>query len=473
MIDVLPEYPKGNPGRTFARLLERHLARGTRHNTTPEKPGRPWKIKEFSDQCGVGERKVRMWKRGARPQHHRYLKIVELLFGKNPADVYAGWFQEFQDAYAALGESDRRTTRFNAPNAFAAYGTGGSPPIEMPEEIWDCYEKLFAIPEERDDKDNIKLWLKQGNSREDDGYEWVECVFSYAVRGRCVGFAFLSSYVPNPDRGKRPSGWWFGNYFGVRDGWRDQGIAAEFLGKIAQFCQQLLPDAKGIIFEVERFRVENIKSAYNRLLKLDPNTKPSDIDALFSADELTDVRAALRIALYTGKSLRRLPLPKSMGSSPPELKVSSYPHALSLVHKSGSSRGYQFVDYIQPALEEPLSSKNEVDLWLMVYPLAGLGIGRLERGKPHPLSCRDARELFDFIYGELFPSAYAREHDSGAALDSSIEGYSEYLKKFEKKIVKRALEHPLFLVDQLMVPKEVLKLLTSLMKQLGKLKINL
>ncbi len=96
MIRTLPELPDGDPGRSFARLLDWHLKTGTRAGATPDKPSRRWTNEAFGRACGTNERTVRLWRDGTHvPNDLR--PIERALFGTDAA--YEAWRQELSAAY--------------------------------------------------------------------------------------------------------------------------------------------------------------------------------------------------------------------------------------------------------------------------------------------------------------------------------------------------------------------------------------
>jgi hypothetical protein len=76
----LPESPDGDPGRSFAALLDGHLKNGTRPKRAPGASGTRWTNEAFAEACGTTERNVRFWRNGTNLPN--YLPTIEReLFG--------------------------------------------------------------------------------------------------------------------------------------------------------------------------------------------------------------------------------------------------------------------------------------------------------------------------------------------------------------------------------------------------------
>jgi hypothetical protein len=356
----------------------------------------------------------------------------------------------------------------------SVYGTGGDHPSRIPPDVWQCYEALFPIEAERDDPANVLQWLDRGHSRDVSGYEWIEVLFTFRFDQTCAGVAYLSAYVPNPLRGKRSSGWWFGNYFGLLEGWRKRGNAALFLTQIAKHCESVMSRAKGIIFEVERYDERQICSALSKLQSAGGASESDSKPPTFTLEEIESIHAAMRIALYTGKSLGRMH--RSEGSSSlqtAKFLTLSAPRASSFVHGRDPKGQLYFLDYIQPAMHEPLSPKNEVPLWLMMFPIGASPASTSSPGSCIQLGDVEVDELLDFLYGEVFPSAYAREHDSGGAANTAIPGYSAYVTTVRQRFQASFEGSSVYLTEKNMLSHNARLLLLYYRKKLGVLGIHL
>jgi hypothetical protein len=148
-----------------------------------------------------------------------------------------------------------------------------------------------------------------------------------------------------------------------------------------------------------------------------------------------------------------------------------FTRAFSLVVQEEGRTKPLFVDYIQPAMQEPLGEDNEVDLWLLVYPMRGLGIEPSQ--KERALSPAEADEFFDFVYGELFPSAYSRDYEGGTSADSAIDGFETYVAALRKRIQGSLTGKQLALVKQNMLSAEARRLILLHKDALNELGLNL
>src|SRR5258708_1885023 len=89
--------------RSFARLLDWHLTRGTRPTGDPDTPGRQWTNKELASRLGNDERTIRNW-RTCRNVPPEIVSIERELFGDNPG--YAAWRGELREAHRAARASE-------------------------------------------------------------------------------------------------------------------------------------------------------------------------------------------------------------------------------------------------------------------------------------------------------------------------------------------------------------------------------
>jgi hypothetical protein len=175
--------------------------------------------------------------------------------------------------------------------------------------------------------------------------------------------------------------------------------------------------------------------------------------------ELTDeekysIRAARRIALYTAKGFRPS---KSM-------------RALSLVTKAENEYNYRFLDFVQPAMQDPIDSANEIVLWLMVFPMHGLQIHVGQRHRE--LTQGEISELIDFIYRELYPSAYSREYGGGTSEDTAIAGFDSYVEEVRTKIQQSIEGQKVFWVMADMLSNEAKRLFLYYGRQLNALGLD-
>jgi hypothetical protein len=213
---------------------------------------------------------------------------------------------------------------------FRAFGTSEEDPSLIAGDAENCYECLFPVAEERDQYGNIVKWLR--TAHRDATADYVELLVSMQHDGFCVGVAYLSAF--------RPLGWWFCNYFGVLTGFRSGDRALKFWAFVGEKCEKIMPAARGIVFETERFQDKDIESVLERL----GSRSSGNLSPLTSAEEYS-VTAAERIAGYLNYGFAR----RACG-------------ALLMISEDGNAR--RPFDYIQPALKLPLDETNEVPFGL-------------------------------------------------------------------------------------------------------------
>lgn len=301
------------------------------------------------------------------------------------------------------------------------YGTDSDDPGEIPDDACRCYENLFEVTNEQERYSNILSYLHDAFEEQEENPDraWAELFFTITVNDRCVGIAFISLY--------RPLGWCFGNYFGIENGWRKRDQSGVFLDRIVVECERVMKgpkgrgfDAKGIVFEADRYSEHDIKSA---LAKFDHRGS-----VRLTRQEHDSIRAARRIELYTGRRFGR-GLPHGQNPNAGETPRATR-RALALVTESNNE--FEFVDYIQPAMRRPLKQRSEVELWILVYPLSGMSIDT----RPGAKSEAYVEEIFDFIYEHVFRSAYQFEY-APSADGTAIPGYGDYITSVRQRVERR------------------------------------
>ena len=313
-----------------------------------------------------------------------------------------------------------------------AFGTLHNDPALMPPDAKTCYETLFPVPEERDQFKDIVAWLSLGHANADA--DWAELFVTVQEIDACVGMAFLSLY--------RPLGWWFGNYFGVLRGWHDTGRAVNFWQYVADACYKIMPAAKGIVFETERYQDRGIESALKKFEAGRPGTVVS-----LSDEERFSVSAALRIAVYTIFGI---------GQGAPHRIYG----CLAMVAADESSRG--MVDYVQPAMQLPLDESNEAPLWLMIHPFEpwfSKVMTDAAYSLEYEMSVDEVDEIFDFLYGHVFRSAYAAEYWGGTVEETYLEGYTEYVNEVRRKVQAKLIGKRVVLTNRDVLSRAARRLL--------------
>jgi hypothetical protein len=285
-------YPRVETARVslkFSQLLHWHLkVNGTRSQGTPGVPGRMWTVKEFdcalsSGIAATSGSKVRQWLNG------RHLPatldaIERELFGDNRAydklraDLR---FAYYHDKFA------------EATTSIRVFGTESEDPVHLiGSPAWQVYEILFPAEEERDNPVNIIDWLTLGFQ---NSTEWCEIFFTLHYKRKCIGIAYLSTYRPRIRTLERPTGWWFGNYFGILKGYREAPAVGVFLSAITRKCYDILPESKGIIFEVQRYNNADMKTALDKFKK--------NKQVTLTEDEKFSIRAARKVGLTQGREI--------------------------------------------------------------------------------------------------------------------------------------------------------------------------
>lgn len=275
--------------------------------------------------------------------------------------------------------------------------------------ISDTYERLFPEDEEREELDDIIDWLGEGpgylrvtladrfvsvvsrimGKPMVRGSTWGEWFATFDVGGRAVGLVYLTVH--------KPTGWVFGNYFGLLESWRPHQRAQWFLDEMVNELRQAAPHVKGIVFEVHPFAGDPVRSLSRKL-------KSGPLASEMAAKERTHFLEDEEVKII--KSIRRIRLYVRHGA-----KV--------VLGGSGEPLWYR-----QPAMKVPSSNESWEDLesalWLMVYPIGS------KKWKA------DVTELLDFIYFDFFREAY-----EPIFAEKGVE-YMPYLKKLRDRAIADA-----------------------------------
>jgi len=244
--------------------------------------------------------------------------------------------------------------------------------IDLLTKSFECYRALFPIQKERDAPNDILCWLDEAQAAAGLGLPWKEIYAVMHTGGLPIGMAYLSVHMERH--------WCFGNYFGVRAGWRQDSRAKFFLEALKRKLYEVDPGSKGILFEVEPIDYKGLRRAVTarplRSLQADVRLR-------------TNLRRLRRLFLYTNH------------------------HAEAFVDLKGVP-----LPYWQPAMTAPPERKKEVPFILMA----------LLRKRDFPL-----HELLSFIYDDLYGDAY-----SGEVSSVEIPGYRKYVEKLKARVAARA-----------------------------------
>lgn len=310
------------------------------------------------------------------------------------------------------------------------FGGNYEHPSLIPEGIWKCYKELFPNESTRNSPEDIVTWLTMERER---NLSWLGLFFTLQTKDTFVGFCYVEIH--------RSLRWITPSYFGILKDWRAHGLARGFLNLVLNISEATIPDLKGLIFEVEIFNEDHLQSAEKKLEELDNDNKMSTL----TESEKSSVRSALRIAVYTGRALGGWDISKD--------NYRKLPGALAVALKQQDK--FEFLEFLQPALQEPLHKNNESVFYLMIYPLPSLekSIGSVSQFTDKELPNQFTNELVSLFYDELFPSAYSEDYPDGSASSTAIPGYGAYLKDVKVRYKNYIAEHRIFLTSRDLLPK--------------------
>jgi len=311
-------------------------------------------------------------------------------FGKENSPANAYEFEEVRIFSPTSITDSYETFAASISIKLRVFGANSESPEEIHKNAEECYTELFPLIEERDEWTDILAWVKKSWMWDSEA-PWAELLFTIELGNVCMGMAFLSLH--------RPTNWIFGNYFGIRQRYREDKLTEWFLQNMIEYCIEVMPASNGIFFEVERYDESKIDLVFNKL-----SGKETDL----TLDEKENVFAMRRVNLYTQAGLGR--------------KGGKKRTAL-----IATTDGHRLFSYIQPAMQPPfhIGSTNEVPLWLMLYPFEKLGVKWSFDKTVHEVKLND---VLNFIYDNLFGDAYARDGIT------SREGVDQYLKDLKEKI---------------------------------------
>lgn len=301
--------------------------------------------------------------------------------------------QDFADVNPPKGSTG--PVEYSRPMVTHITGTDEPGHLKLLQESFGCYEELF--PEaERDPNEAIEIWL-ESNGR-DQNLPWRDVWSVLHGQDGLIGISFLTG---NPD-----FSFLIGNYFGVKADYRQDRYAVYFLNKVVERAREIVPTAKGILFEVDCVNFELMQAlarAFKQAAERDKTLK-SDREAFFKWLEeawktVTNGSSGPEGLDQQLRSLRRLWL------------YDSYEAQILL---DGGGRP---VKYWQPAIEA-----EKVELHLMLKLFA-----------EQTSDCVDLDEIAEFIYDEFYGGAYADEN-SNASIDGFDRGLQEVKQDFLNQI---------------------------------------
>ncbi len=246
---------------------------------------------------------------------------------------------------------------------------------DVEHKIFACYEKLFP-KEERDLTEDIKAWINEARAPREAPWErWSEYFAALHVNEAVLGVIYLSF--------QHSSQWCGGCYFGVRKDWRDKNRAACLLQRVTDRLTQEWPKVKGILFEIQMVDIPLLTRA-SRCTRL---ADFPDSEAL-----KTHLRTLARLLIYQSYGCRTF-----------------------------VTRTRAPVNVMQPALQEPLTAKNEEPMMLML-----LRVGDA------PTAMLDPDDVLSFWYLDF----YGQSHDSTTSAE--IERYRDYVTRLKTRVVRQA-----------------------------------
>jgi hypothetical protein len=246
-----------------------------------------------------------------------------------------------------------------------------------------CYEELFPDMAERDEFQYIKTWVHESRVAAVNGDLWREYYAVLHIQDYVMGMIYLTAHTQSP--------WAFGNYFGVRHGWRQYRRAELFIENVIQELQVSLPHLKGILFEVDPTDLSFLAKAAEDSQLLGESEKGA---------VLSNVRALRRLRFYQRYK------------------------ALALLQPNG-----QPLRYWQPAMENTLAAENERELILMVRLFEGLKNNHTDKG----IQEEEIKEMLHFIYNEFYADAYGGEGEV------EIENYRPYLAEVKARVESQVM----------------------------------
>ena len=238
----------------------------------------------------------------------------------------------------------------------------------------ECYEALF--PDEGEDSPaDIETWLEQVWLLGPHRTPWREVFGVMHFRHCAIGVAYFSAHV---DRH-----WCFGNYFGLRRGFRHTERVRVFYTEVRDhILTEIDPRCQGLLFEVEPVDWDRLD------LVAQAGAIPKD-------ETRTEVLSDIR-------SLRRLHLFQTSG-------------ALAFLGEDDRPLPYRF-----PAMSEETRQAEETQLILMVMPW------QKEAGQI------DIREAIAFVYDDLYGDAY------GSPSSTEIPGFRPYVEGIKRDVLSAA-----------------------------------
>jgi hypothetical protein len=197
-------------------------------------------------------------------------------------DKYASPIADADDKLISFLRPSLVVTRLDFDDEATFYDTG----------VFDLYEDLFP-PIERDDPQDIVRWVLHGDigmkrsfilsDEREVSYTLDSRYFILRLADRAIGLGFFT-YDYSSDL-------IYGNYIGVQECWRGGDIASAFFNEIMKVLEDLFPQYRGMVFEVEKFREEKVEEIITRL-------ENAGFKSIETQDDRSEIRKFLRVSWY-------------------------------------------------------------------------------------------------------------------------------------------------------------------------------
>jgi hypothetical protein len=197
------------------------------------------------------------------------------------------------DKYASpLADADDKLIAFMRPSIITSRRDFFDDSVFDDTGVFDLYENLFPA-NERDDPQDIIRWVLDadiGKKRSlvvsggtELSYTLDSRYFILRLADRAIGLGFFTYDYSNELI--------YGNYIGVQECWRGGNIAGAFFSEIMRILEELFPQYKGMVFEVEKFSKENVERIVTGL-------KTNGIKEIADRNDRDEIRRFLRICWY-------------------------------------------------------------------------------------------------------------------------------------------------------------------------------
>ena len=245
-------------------------------------------------------------------------------------------------------------------------------------ESFECYLQLFPDEAERDLPGDIERWIEEARQLGPAGTPFREVYAVLHMNRFVIGMAYVTAHVD--------SRFCFGNYFGVRAGYRQLDRAGQLKDDLVDFLHAKVdPRMKGTLFEVEEI----------------------DFDCLARVEQVGTLAGSpeKEAALRSLRRVRRLQLYQDLGKARAFIGLDGRP-----------------LPYRQPAMEDSKDPKSEVPLILMMMPMnGGEESGSIDFG-----------EVAEFVFDRLYGDAY------GSTGSINIKDFREYMSPIKNAVLEAA-----------------------------------